>query len=446
MNRVQEWWRRWSPWVLGVWLFGYLAFIATQRVDPDFGWHYRSGEYILAHGVPHYDVFTYTARDFAWVNHEWLNDVVMYAVSHAWGYRWLGFLYAGLWTLALPVGAGRRLRWATAGLALGGLLLYVGVRGVTWTALGLALVLAVVRAGRKRYWLLVPLFLVWANVHAGFAIGLAMVALAAAVKRDKRLALWGLAAVPATLVNPYGLCVYVELWRTMSDGKIAGYIVEWAPLAPNYAVMPYVLAVITVLLLARQRRTFDWLRSAGLVLAALWSNRHMPLLVVGTLGVADEGVRAAMVFVRRSVWVVVVFDVTLGVLYPLFLLWQPPALDRGVQLARPTLVLQDLKAAPCQGHVFNDYSYGGLMIWALPGVPDYIDGRMPSWSGPRGRYLDRYVEVLKGGDAMREEFARFNVQCAVLSKLDDKLSTALAQTPGWRLARRAQDAELWRRD
>jgi hypothetical protein len=95
--------------------------------------------------------------------------------------------------------------------------------------------------------------------------------------------------------------------------------------------------------------------------------------------------------------------------------------------------------------VFNDYNYGGFLIWSLQRVPDYIDGRMPSWSGPQGSYLDRYVQVLKGGSVTDAEFARYHVECAMLTEYDDKLSAHLRHQ-GWRLAVHTQGTQLWRRD
>lgn len=440
----------WTRLGVPVWLAVFIGFISVQRVDPDFGWHYRSGEYILKHGVPHWDVFTYTARDFSWVNHEWLNDVLAYVIAHSLGYWWLGCLYAALWTVALMVAARGKLSWPVAGLALGATSLYLGVRGVTWTVLGLAVVLLIVRE-RRRYGWLAPLFVIWTNVHAGFAVGLAMVGLAALLQRDRRLAMWGGLATVATLLNPYGINVYLELWRTMSDGSLGRYIVEWAPLKPNFAVLPYVAAILTVLVADSRRHTFDWIRAAGLTLAAIWSNRHMPLLVVGTLAVVEQSLQTvwhSLEFLprRRLRLIQGAVAIIVGVAYPVSLLLLPSPVDAGVKLARPTRALQELRDAPCKGRVFNDYNYGGLMIWSLPGVPVYIDGRMPSWSGPEGRYLDRYVEVLKGGEAMDSEFSRFDVQCVLISKLDTKMSEALAHQPAWRLVLRAQDAELWRRD
>jgi hypothetical protein len=76
----------------------------------------------------------------------------------------------------------------------------------------------------------------------------------------------------------------------------------------------------------------------------------------------------------------------------------------------------------------------------------YIDGRMPSWSGPRGRYLYLFVRVLDEGKFADEEFARYNIRCALIPKYDKKLSAHLRTKPGWRLELTADDAQLWRSD
>jgi hypothetical protein len=442
-----------NAWAPAAWVFTYIAYLCSQRVDLDFGWHYRSGEYILAHGVPRYDIFTYTARDFAWINHEWLSDAFMYWVAHHLGYDALAVLMAAAWAAALIIAVKtRRLGWIAAGLALSALVLYVGVRPVAWTVLGLALVLKTLEGKRQHYWVMVPLFALGANLHAGFALGLAMVALKAGLDRSRWLGVWGLAAAVATLVNPYGYGVYVELWRTMSDGKLSSRIVEWGPLALNYTVTPYVVAVIVILMLM-QGWGFVRIRGAALVLAALWTNRQLPLMVVGTLGVVsgqiERGLRSldSLLVGRRAYkWMRLVVPLAVGVLFPVAVLLWPPHKNGGVNLQQPVVALRQLKAHPCRGHIFNDYNFGGFIIWALPGVPDYIDGRMPSWRGPQGSYMDRYVEVLKGGAITDQEFTKYNIQCAVLSRYDDKLSRHVGRQAGWRLAVKAGGTELWRRD
>jgi hypothetical protein len=451
-----QWVRKEGPWwlLLG-WVYLYIVRLCAWRVDPDFGWHYRTGEYILRHGIPMRDVFSYPAHGFAWVNHEWLADILMYGVAAHWGYAVLGIMYAAIWTAAFALSLRHRRDLALVGLALAAVMPYVGIRGVAMTALGLAVVLRVIEGSGRHYFWLASLTLLWANLHAGFAIGLAMVGLRVVMTRDRRLAAWLGASLLLSLINPYGWGIYLELWRTMSDGKLAGYIVEWAPLAVNQSIAPYVV-ILAVVIWLWPSWDFRRVRAAILLGAALWSNRHVPLMVVGTLEMMSMGLERGWRMIDRLAPRVppgvvgrparYVVALGLGIGLPVSLFFWPPQIDPGGTLARPVAELSALKAEPCRGHLFNDYSYGGLIIWSLPGVETYIDGRMPSWSGPEGRYLDRYVDVLKGGETTSREFGRYNIQCAVISKLDKKLDGWLAQQSGWRVVTRADDARLWRRD
>ena len=43
--------------------------------DNSFFWHLRTGEYILDHGIPHHDVFSFTAPGTKWVAQSWLAEV-----------------------------------------------------------------------------------------------------------------------------------------------------------------------------------------------------------------------------------------------------------------------------------------------------------------------------------------------------------------------------------
>ena len=52
--------------------------------DGDTGWHIRTGEYILAHGVPARDLFSFSRAGQPWYAWEWLSDAI-FAQLHAGG-------------------------------------------------------------------------------------------------------------------------------------------------------------------------------------------------------------------------------------------------------------------------------------------------------------------------------------------------------------------------
>ena len=72
-------------------LFFVALFVMGVRatLDADMWWHLRTGEYILQHGIPRLDVFSFTVTEHAWVTHEWLSQVVMWLVYLAGGFAGL---------------------------------------------------------------------------------------------------------------------------------------------------------------------------------------------------------------------------------------------------------------------------------------------------------------------------------------------------------------------
>ncbi|HSX02830.1 MAG TPA: hypothetical protein VLI05_05975 [Candidatus Saccharimonadia bacterium] len=425
---------------------GLFIFVALLRVDLDFGWHYRTGQYIFAHGIPYHDIYTYTARDFAWINHEWLNDVLVFVVKRWLGWPALAVLFAGMWALALGLATLWRLPWPMAALALLALLPYVGVRPIAWSALLFALVLSAVRrpGAVQRLWWLPPVFALWANLHGGFILGLAVLGVYAVVRRSWRMGVLALLCGAAAGLNPYGFNVYVEIWRTLSDGRLHSFITEWAPLTLSWANAGLMAGAVVVLALRA-----DWatrLIGGGLLLSCLSSNRQAVFVVVAMLGPLAEAYRWGLVRLERRLpavggWLPGVAG-AVGGLALLGALVAPPA-SSGQRVVAPSQAVISLEQQPCAGHVFNDYDFGGYLIGRRPTEPVYIDGRMPSWSGPEGRYLDRWLRVLQDPGYADSEFARYNVRCVLIRNSRTTLMKHLRAT-GWRVTARDEGSALWR--
>ena len=64
-------------------VFGWAVGIAKLS-DNSFFWHLKTGGYILDHGIPHHDVFSYTAPGTHWVAQSWLAEVA-YGVLFPFG-------------------------------------------------------------------------------------------------------------------------------------------------------------------------------------------------------------------------------------------------------------------------------------------------------------------------------------------------------------------------
>ena len=165
-----------------IWLFlagpnGWLALLS----DGDTGWHIRVGDWIREHrAFPRQDFMSFSKAGEAWYAWEWGAEVWM-SLLHSWAGLKGVVLGLGLLIPAYLLIVFRHAMWrgATPLIALPLLLLTSGSSAIHYlarphlfTLVFLAAALWMVEADRKnrsaRIWLLVPLTIVWANLHGGF--------------------------------------------------------------------------------------------------------------------------------------------------------------------------------------------------------------------------------------------------------------------------------------
>jgi hypothetical protein len=198
-------------------------------VDPDFGWHLRTGEWIATHSsVPATDIYSYTMSGVPWVNHEWLFDLLLWLThEHATTltifFGLAAFVPFTLWCMRAK--SALTLIWITLAAVM--IFETVGVRAQTlsffiFSMLGILFARGFPLPRFARYSLPI-LFLVWANVHGGFFGGLVIwgIALLAyfieTARSDSRTGplfthpdvITFLAAFALTFVNPYGYHLYM---------------------------------------------------------------------------------------------------------------------------------------------------------------------------------------------------------------------------------------------
>ena len=295
-----------------------LEFLGDNFADPDLWGHLRYGQMILAGGgVPRVDPFSYSAPGAPWIDHEWLAEVVL-----AWLYDAGGTV--GLPLLKLGVGVLVVVLWLAAGWRRGAEPLTAAVvlvlalttvqpsfsfRPQLFTNLLLALEVALlVRAERRpgtpfELLAIPPLLALWANLHGGFLVGLALLLVygaatlgraagfgsaPASARRVAVVALVCLAGAVAPLATPYGVDLYRFLAGTLD---LHGRITEWQPVplvsATFLRFKVYVALTVGAALVLWRRRTaeralLDWWVPFALAsaLAAFRHRRHVELFAI----------------------------------------------------------------------------------------------------------------------------------------------------------------------
>ena len=83
-------------------LFCFALFLMLfLRVDIDYYWHYKAGEYMVRHTtILTKDIFSWSLYQFPWMSHEWLFEVLLYGLDIVFGKLHL-FVYVFSITLGL---------------------------------------------------------------------------------------------------------------------------------------------------------------------------------------------------------------------------------------------------------------------------------------------------------------------------------------------------------
>lgn len=164
-------------------LFGIFSVFKAPG-DPDFGWHYKYGEYIAQHGrILRENIYSYTFPDYQWANSYWISQVAMYLTHQYLGHLIAGLLFAGILSASAIIyvkAVAKNSQPVILLTTLSAMLLFVefsgsGITGrpMYFSTLFLMFLVAILFADSGKKLLVLPLlFLLWANAHADFVLGL----------------------------------------------------------------------------------------------------------------------------------------------------------------------------------------------------------------------------------------------------------------------------------
>ncbi len=161
-------------------------------LDTDYFWHLRTGALIAETGqVPRVDAYSYSAPGARWIDLHWLFQVGLFHLHQLGGHqanRVAGFVLALAIVGVSALFSWRRGRPAVFGVAMALLVIAASMRflvrpdtvSLLLTAVVLGLLRRDERANDRWLFAIVPIQLLWANLHGFQAVGIALVAMALA--------------------------------------------------------------------------------------------------------------------------------------------------------------------------------------------------------------------------------------------------------------------------
>ena len=424
-------------------LLAALGTIAMPVLNPDLFWHLSAGKYMKEFlRLPSADFLSWTEQGAPWADFEWLAQLLYYAVYSLAGKA--GFFALKMVVLAatFPVfyailslnGLKRAAFFALPVWALA-LMANSDLRPENFSVLFFSILLWRLEAARLsgKIWPASPgvflrlaaFFALWANLHAGFAYGLLLLAFYAAGgladrklwPSDGREPGWGPAlAVPAavagSLLNPWGFKLYsILLQHAVQSGPMARYLAEWAP--PSLA-NPWHWPFMVFFLISFSVLLKRFLKERSLPLAQLFTlgwlafeaSRHTRHIVFFSLAAAvysfDSAARLwSPAALRRGGR----FIFGLALVYLSLLVWPrylALKINLGEEAAGAAAYLKANSRELGGRKLYNPWTWGGYLGWALN--PEYL-------VFTDGRYIfHKYLEPVSAAMADQDAWGKFAVE------------------------------------
>lgn len=420
---------------------GFLVLLTAfqkQYLDSDILWALKSGELILSNfSVPSTDPFSYTFASRPWVDFTWGFQVLVHLFFTYLG-GWAGlFIFQSLVVASTFVFlyANMRITSGRRYLAIGVLFLaFVGAHSrffirphlfeYFFVSLSLLLFTLYERKGRMLFlYLLLPVQVLWVNIHSSAILGIfiAFAFLGGQIidefrqggfsfradisSRVKRLFIPALLVPVVSLLNPYGLqlVIFPFVHNNPDNSDAIKHIREW--MAPHLKEMLFyffpfpldhfafvLIAVFIVVALAlniRRVKVRDlMLLAAGLYMAlshvrwiALFFFIAAPVLVANASAYLDSK-RSDPAYLKWGAALLPVFFAVV-MLYDYLGPARAPYWGLGPKHgAYPSGTVEFMKREGITGNIYNEYVFGGYLIFHYPEVKVFIDGRTPTVYSP----------------------------------------------------------------
>ncbi len=423
--------------VLGAFAFA-VVLADHHAIDGDLWARLAVGAHVWKTGtVMRHDVFAFTPTLPQWIDHEWGAGLLFFAMLNWFGPASLMVfkISIALGALAVCIAASHASGTTWAGVlilavpcalaVLPGYMPVVRSHVLTYFFFALTLWwLELMRGGRRwASFAIVALMLVWANVHGGFIVGLAAMAVYAAWLRTRAALATLLAALAVTCVNPYGLSFWTYLVPAWLHPRAD--IAEWGrmPLWGFDSYFGFRLLFVVVLGAVAwgwKRRTGSGLTMLALTAAAAGLHRrHAPFFGLAALvyvGPYLDGKRLRVEAVAAA------YVVIAAVAAWRFL---PQAALQPSELAKffyPVRTVDILDLAHAEGNLAVPFRWGSYASWRLaPRIKVSMDGRYEE-TYPDKTFEMNHALFYKDGANWDELLRRYRVDFIIV-----ELRTTLLQ-------------------
>lgn len=462
-------------------LFLLVATIFFQKINftsIDLGRHLENGKIIWQNtSVLFNNFYSYTEPNLFFINHHWLSGVIFYIVYLLGSFKLLSIfnilLALLVFVLTFKLSYKKSNFYLSALLALPTIFLFserVEIRPEIFSYLLIIITWSIIEkvASKKRwqqlFWL-IPLFILWVNLHIYFFIGLALIGFKLAAelilslsKKDScrkiwiNIKPWTLALIVsslACLLNPntwkgllYPLNIFKNYGYEIAENKTIFYLGHLL-INPNFTLFKILLIILIISWLAyflvyKKLRLFDLLISLFFSLLALFASRNLVLfalmamiIIPNNLLAIWQGIKNKFTFdfnkLKNYFFLFLLIAILCGFIYLIIdgrnyshFIKNQPGLGLTTGSDDSNTFFQEHNLS---GPIFNNYDLGSALIfWLFPKNPVFVDNRPEAYTA--SFFNDIYRPIQNDQQKWNELQTVYNFQTIYFSHTD---STPWAQ-------------------
>ncbi len=425
------------------------------------------------------DIFSYRTTGYPSFPHEWLSQVILSIFNDLLGLGGVVLFTALIVTLVWAIIYYDTLERSNSliaslvftGLGVGASLIHVLPRphlfSYLFTVLWILALEKIYKDKPQQYWWLLPvLMLVWVNLHGMFVLGIVIwgiylvgdffetpLKIWLTSTKTKSMLTGGVLSIFASFLSPSGIGIWGAIASLGGNAYIKSRIPEYQ--SANFQIpetWPFILILLlTLLSFSRSTNKTPW-RHVFLVIAfagvALYSSRMLPFFAIVAVPITAQSIsewlkrdypnsrlwttEANITTINQSsnglVWVLVV------VMAVAMLFKSNIPIDSGNKGNTfdpkffPVEAVTWLKSNPQSGHVFNEFDWGGYMLFRLwPNQQIFMDGHTHIYGEKLTREYEQVITLSNGWESI---FNKYQITWAIV-RTPSPVAKAL-EDKGWK--------------
>jgi hypothetical protein len=457
-----------------------LLIVVVQPLDGDTWWHLRAGEVMYEQGRPlTIDTFSYTRFGEPWLSHGWLTEIWLYVCYLIGGFPvitiWIAFLSMMVALIVYFQMQGPPVYKVFLVLMMSLLLLPFLKARPQMTSLVLFLLtcwiinLFLYKKRDMLLWL-IPIFMLWANLHGGFVVGFIYIFITLIVDnltrlmkdqqsphfdRNQNIRLLAVLIICAlvVMIHPLGIKVWTTLYHTMSVGGEGAIIEEWA--SPDfhdpYQLIYFLFLLIVWIIFANAPQKVPWVElvlfSMFSIMGFIW-RRNLSFMVIYGMIILSGHLWCILEDLfqntKSQIWITIrktfkniysglhhdtprstqalllfIFvSVLIAAELKMYIVTDPTAMNKWEKQLFPVEAKMWIEQNHPEGNMLNSYNWGGYFEWYLRDYPVFLDSRADLFGN---QIIDQWLDVMYAKEGWQEILDRWNVNLIVIE-------------PGWKIA------------